>query len=84
MKTFLIFLFSFIFSLEGFAYTEISTSNVMDDYRKGDMEKYKTDDFQNTLREKNILQCTQLVENGKVLYEVKYLEEFMKNYTSIR
>ena len=43
-----------------------------------------TEKMQNTLREKNILQCTQLVENGKVLYEVKYLEEFMKNYTSIR
>ena len=51
MKTFLIFLFSFIFSFESFAYTEISTSNVMDDYRKGDMEKYKTDDLQSISRE---------------------------------
>jgi hypothetical protein len=49
------------------------------DYVFGISEK-----MQNTLREKNILQCTQLVENGKVLYEVKYLEEFMKNYTSIK
>lgn len=51
MKTFLIFLFSFIFSFESFAYTEISTSNVMDDYRKGDMEKYKTDDLQSISKE---------------------------------
>ncbi len=46
MKTFLIFLFSLIFTIKSFAYTEISTSNVMDDYRKGDMEKYKADDLQ--------------------------------------
>ncbi|BAK72822.1 hypothetical protein [Arcobacter sp. L] len=45
MKTFLIFLFSFIFALKSFAYTEISTSNVMEDYRKGDMSKYKNDDL---------------------------------------
>lgn len=40
--------------------------------------------MQTNLRERNKLQCTQLVENGKVLYEVKYLEEFMKTYTSIK
>jgi len=45
MKTFLIFLFSLFFTLESFAYTEISTSNVMEDYRKGDMAKYKNDDL---------------------------------------
>ncbi len=51
MKYFLIFLCSFIFTLDGFAYTEISTSNVMEDYRKGDMDKYKTDDLQSISKE---------------------------------
>lgn len=51
MKYFLILLLSFIFALEGFAFTEFSTSNVMDDYRKGDMEKYKTDDLQSISKE---------------------------------
>ncbi|MGJ0456910.1 hypothetical protein NG782_09440 [Aliarcobacter cryaerophilus] len=38
--------------------------------------------MQNTLREKNMLQCTQLVPNGKVLYEVNYIEEYMQKFTT--
>ena len=51
MKIFLIFLLNVFLTLESFAYTEFSTSNVMEDYRKGDMEKYKTDDLQSISKE---------------------------------
>jgi hypothetical protein len=40
-----------------------------------------TEKMQNSLREKNILKCTQINENGKILYEVGYMEEFMDKYT---
>ena len=51
MKYFLVLLFTFIFTLKSFAYTELSTSNVMEDYRKGNMDKYKTDDLQSISKE---------------------------------
>lgn len=40
-----------------------------------------TEKIQNSLREKNILKCTQIVQDGKILYEVGYMEEFMDKYT---